>query len=92
MTEQDGGPEGWTGLEVAVVGMSGRFPGADDIHAFWRNLREGVESVTVFTREELLASGMSAAVLDHPSFVPAGALVAGADELDAGVFGMTPRD
>ncbi|HSU14834.1 MAG TPA: amino acid adenylation domain-containing protein [Longimicrobium sp.] len=92
MTEHGGGADEPTGLEVAVVGMAGRFPGADDIHAFWRNLRDGVESITVFTREELLAAGTRAAVLDDPGFVPAGALVPGADELDAGVFGMNPRD
>ena len=35
--------------DVAVIGMSGRFPGADGVEAFWRNLREGVESITFFT-------------------------------------------
>jgi phthiocerol/phenolphthiocerol synthesis type-I polyketide synthase E len=31
--------------DVAVVGMAGRFPGARDVDAFWKNLREGVESI-----------------------------------------------
>jgi amino acid adenylation domain-containing protein/non-ribosomal peptide synthase protein (TIGR01720 family) len=90
--EHGGGSGEPTGLEVAVVGMAGRFPGADDIHAFWRNLRDGVESISSFTREEVLAAGFTAAVLDDPLFVRAGAPVRGADELDAGLFGMTPRD
>ena len=38
---------------IAIVGMAGRFPGADDIDAFWKNLRGGVESIRVFTRDEL---------------------------------------
>ncbi|MDB4947561.1 MAG: type polyketide synthase, partial [Gemmatimonadetes bacterium] len=86
------GPGESTGLEVAVVGMAGRFPGADDIHAFWRNLREGVESISFFTREELLADGSDPAVLDLPGFVPAGGELQGADEFDAGLFDLTPRD
>ena len=31
---------------IAVIGMSGRFPGADDLEEFWRNLEGGVDSVT----------------------------------------------
>ena len=31
-----------TGLEIAVIGMAGRFPGAKDIHEFWENLKNGV--------------------------------------------------
>jgi amino acid adenylation domain-containing protein len=89
-TEQGGGSDERTGLEVAVVGMAGRFPGADDIHAFWRNLRGGVESISFFTRDEL--EGGTAALFGEPHFVPAGAVVPGADELDAAVFGLTPRD
>ena len=34
---------------IAIIGMSGRFPGALDVPTFWRNLCNGVESVTFFT-------------------------------------------
>ena len=34
------------GLEIAVVGMAGRFPGASSIREFWANLRAGIESIT----------------------------------------------
>ncbi|MES4907734.1 beta-ketoacyl synthase N-terminal-like domain-containing protein, partial [Streptomyces sp. NPDC000395] len=30
---------------VAIVGMAGRFPGAADLDEYWRNLRDGVESI-----------------------------------------------
>ena len=46
----------WTGTEIAVVGMAGRFPGAPDVDAFWEMLREGRESSRTFTREELLGA------------------------------------
>ncbi|HEX6913101.1 MAG TPA: beta-ketoacyl synthase N-terminal-like domain-containing protein, partial [Longimicrobium sp.] len=81
-----------TGLEVAVVGMAGRFPGADDIHAFWQNLRAGVESIRRYSRDELLAAGADPASLDNPAFVPAKGELRAADEVDAALFGLTPRD
>ncbi|MFL5386007.1 MAG: type I polyketide synthase, partial [Longimicrobiaceae bacterium] len=60
--------------------------------AFWRNLRDGVESISCFTRDELVQEGISPALADHPDFVPAMGALRGADELDAGLFGLTPRD
>ena len=32
-------------VEVAIVGLSGRYPGAEDLDALWRNLRSGVRSI-----------------------------------------------
>ena len=34
-----------TGLEVAVIGMAGRFPGARNLDEFWNNLKNSIESV-----------------------------------------------
>ncbi len=30
---------------IAIIGMSGRFPGAKDLNTFWQNLCSGVESI-----------------------------------------------
>jgi acyl transferase domain-containing protein len=78
--------------EIAIVGMAGRFPGARDIAEFWRNLRDGVESVTSFTPEELSSAGVDAAVLQQPGYVNAGTVLAEADAFDAAFFGMLPRE
>jgi len=32
--------------DVAIIGMSGRFPGAQNIEQFWHNLINGVESIS----------------------------------------------
>jgi acyl transferase domain-containing protein/thioesterase domain-containing protein len=77
---------------VAVIGMSGRFPGASDVNAFWRNLRAGVESIHAFTDDELLASGESRENLSNPSYVKACGRLEGIDLFDAHFFGMSPRD
>ncbi len=77
---------------IAVVGMSGRFPGARDVEAFWRNLRDGVCSITFWSDEELAAAGVSPAELADPRYVRAGAVVGGAEDFDARLFGLSPRE
>lgn len=79
-----------TGIEIAIIGMAGRFPGADDVETFWRNLRDGVESITLFDDNEL--HDISATQRDDPLFVRAGAKLEGVDLFDASFFGYTPRE
>jgi acyl transferase domain-containing protein len=78
--------------EIAIIGLAGRFPGARNIDEFWRNLRDGVESITSFTAEDLAASGIDPAVLAEPGYVNAGAPLEEADAFDAPFFGMLPRE
>jgi len=77
---------------IAVVGMACRFPGAATVDDFWRNLRDGVESITFFTPEELRAAGVSAAELQDPRYVAAKGVLEDADAFDAGFFGFSPRE
>src|SRR6516165_6197325 len=77
---------------VAIIGMAGRFPGAADLAQFWRNLAEGVESVTFFSRTELAARGVAAKLLDDPLYVTAGAVLDGIEMFDADFFALTPRE
>src|SRR5262249_54771796 len=77
---------------IAVIGMAVRLPGARDLAAFWRNLRDGVESVSSFTEQELLTSGLSLEMIRHPNFVRAKAILDDADMFDAAFFGIAPRE
>jgi acyl transferase domain-containing protein/acyl carrier protein len=77
---------------IAVVGMAGRFPGAGNVAEFWNNLCNGVESVTTFTDEELLAAGISPLQLGNPNYVKARPILDEADLFDAAFFGYSPRD
>ena len=79
-------------IDIAVIGMACRFPGADDVESFWRNVRDGVESIRFFTDEELLARGVSAETLADPHYVKASAEISNADGFDAAFFGYTPRE
>jgi amino acid adenylation domain-containing protein len=80
------------GREIAVVGMSGRFPGAADVEGFWRNLRDGVESISRFSEEELAASGVDPEVFRGPDYINAKGIPDGIGWFDAGFFGYTPRE
>jgi acyl transferase domain-containing protein/acyl carrier protein len=77
---------------IAIIGMSGRFPDACNLVEFWRNLRDGVESVTTFTDEQLLSAGEDPALLNSPEYVKSGIVLDGIDQFDAGLFGFTPRE
>ncbi len=81
-------PEG----AIAIVGMSGRFPGAADVDAFWRNLREGRESIARLEDSVLEAAGVHRSLLDDPHFVKAEAVLDRMEYFDAGFFGMSPKD
>ena len=77
---------------IAIVGLSGRYPGAPDIATFWRNLRAGVESITFFTYEELLAAGVAPETLGDPSYVKARGVLDDIDQFDSAFFGFNPRE
>ncbi|HYO73071.1 MAG TPA: amino acid adenylation domain-containing protein, partial [Archangium sp.] len=88
--ERSSGPE-----DIAIIGMSGRFPGARSVEEFWQNLRQGVESISRFSPEELEPiSGLPEGVFQwqHPQFVPAGGVLEGADKFDHGFFDISLRE
>jgi phthiocerol/phenolphthiocerol synthesis type-I polyketide synthase E len=81
------------GLEpIAVIGMAGRFPGANNIDEFWQNLRDGVESITFFSDEELAAAGVDPELLSQPNYVKANGVLNDIESFDASFFGITPRE
>lgn len=77
---------------IAVVGLACRLPGAPDVPTYWRNLVDGVESVTFYTREQQEELGVPDYLLDDPTFVPAASIAADYGSLDAAFFGMSPRE
>jgi amino acid adenylation domain-containing protein len=77
---------------IAIIGMAGRFPGASDLDRYWRNLRDGVESISFFSREELEAAGIDRDLLDDPLYVPASGALKDIDRFDAAFFDYSPRE
>ena len=76
---------------VAIVGMAGRFPGANNVDHFWKNIKAGVESITHFSPGEL--------EVDRPDesdgaakYVCAKGMLDDIDMFDASFFGYLPRE
>ena len=78
--------------DIAVIGMACRYPEAPDLAAYWDVIREGRETLRTFTREELLAAGVTRAILDDPDFVPVQGFVEDIECFDAAFFGISPTD
>jgi len=79
-------------LDIAIIGMAGRFPGAKNLEEYWKLLIQGKESVTFFSDQELKESGVSPSSYNDPSFVKAAPILEDADKFDASFFGYSPRD
>ena len=78
--------------DIAIVGMSARFAGARNLEDYWRNIRDGVESIRDFSKEELLAKGVSSELLADKRYVRRGCALEDHDCFDAGFFDMSPRE
>ncbi|RRS09702.1 SDR family NAD(P)-dependent oxidoreductase [Pseudoalteromonas sp. J010] len=87
MTEQTFNP-----LDIAVVGMAGRFPDADNVDALWHNVRSGHCAINTLTDDELAAAGVSEAQREHADYVKAAIPFANKDQFDAEFFGYTPKE
>ncbi|MCW3465925.1 type I polyketide synthase [Chitinophaga nivalis] len=81
-----------TGLEIAIVGMACRFPGASDWREYWRNLVAGKESVYFLSDEELASMGVDKEVTERKDFVRAVSYLKDKDHFDAGFFNYTPDE
>jgi acyl transferase domain-containing protein len=80
------------GSEIAIIGMSCRFPGAGNVDEFWRNLCDGVESISFLPDEEVEPSNIDPADLSSPNYVKAASVLDGVDLFDASFFGYTPKE
>lgn len=82
----------YTGLEVAIIGMSGKFPGANDIENFWKNLKNGVESIEFFTPEEVLEEGEDKRNIENERYVNANSYLKDKEYFDSDFFGYLPDE
>ena len=78
--------------KIAIIGMDCRLPGAGNVGEYWKNLVNGLETLSTFTDEELIASGVDPAVFRQPNYIRNRGIIGGAEFFDAEFFGFTPRD
>lgn len=82
----------WGETDIAVIGMSGRFPGAPDVDTFWRNVSTGVESFTQFSDEDLALAGVDAELAHSPGYVRCRPILENIRGFDAAFFGYSPQE
>ncbi|MCW5313965.1 SDR family NAD(P)-dependent oxidoreductase [Nostoc sp. KVJ3] len=78
--------------DIAIIGMAGRFPGANNLQTFWENLKNGVEAISFFSEEELLESGVSPELFNQPNYIRARPIIDKAEYFDSDFFGYTDRE
>jgi acyl transferase domain-containing protein len=78
--------------DIAIIGIAGRFPKARNVDQFWRNLRDGVESISFFTDEELVAAGLDPSLMQDPNYVKASSVLEDVELFDAQFFDYVPRE
>jgi amino acid adenylation domain-containing protein len=78
--------------DIAVIGLSGRFPGAADVPRLWLNLVAGREGIRFFTAEELIEAGIDPELVARPDYVKAKGILGNVDQFDAAFFGLNPRE
>ncbi|AFY89108.1 type I polyketide synthase [Chroococcidiopsis thermalis] len=77
--------------DLAIIGMSCRFPGAKNLEEFWHNLKNGVESISFFSEQEL-EEKPKPEIQNHPHFVKASAVLDDVELFDASFFDFSPRE
>jgi polyketide synthase PksN len=77
---------------VAIIGMSCNFPGAGDLEAFWKLLREGRSGGRFLTPAELRERGVPEALIQNPKFVPLHLAIEGKELFDADFFNIPARN
>lgn len=78
--------------DIAIVGMSCRFPDADSINAYWENLKQGKQSIKQLSEEELGLSGISENIYNQDNYVRAASYIRDIEYFDAGFFKYSPRE
>ncbi|MGO1070379.1 SDR family NAD(P)-dependent oxidoreductase [Lysobacter sp. CA199] len=80
--------------DIAIIGLSGRYPGANDLHAFWQNLSAGRDSVG-----EIPLSRWDHGRFFRPDRTVKGAVyskwggfIDGVDQFDARFFNISTRE
>lgn len=79
-------------FDVAIVGISGEFPGANNVNELWQLLVAGDEALTRLTEEDMLAEGISAEEFQKEGYVPVCGRLNDIKHFDSKFFGYSSRE
>lgn len=82
----------FNGMEVAIIGISCRFPGALTADEFYSNIILGTESITQFSNDELRREGIDEAFLSDPHYIKSKGYLNELEFFDASLFSISEQD
>ncbi|MGI9545065.1 MAG: type I polyketide synthase, partial [Cyclobacteriaceae bacterium] len=77
--------------DIAIVGMSCRFPGAPNISEYLNLLQTGQETITQLSNEALASALIPESIYRDPNYVPYRGILNDIELFDSGFFKLTPQ-
>ncbi|GAA3625081.1 beta-ketoacyl synthase N-terminal-like domain-containing protein [Flavivirga jejuensis] len=79
--------------DIAIIGLSGFYPGANNIKDFWNNLKNGKDSITKIPKERWIYENYSDINEEsNNSYSPWGGFINDIDKFDPLFFNISPRE
>lgn len=89
---KDNNQNKYHGLEIAVIGMAGKFPKSNNLQEFWSNIEQGKDCVSFFTEDELIEAGVDEELVKNELYVKASSYLEEKDKFDFSFFQYTPAE
>ncbi|WP_204824184.1 SDR family NAD(P)-dependent oxidoreductase [Paenibacillus nicotianae] len=84
-----------TALDIAIIGLAGRYPEAENISQYWENLKNGKDCITEIPQERWdykVHTDMQRSSQDTKASGKWGGFIEGVDRFDALFFNISPRE
>ncbi|WPQ61781.1 SDR family NAD(P)-dependent oxidoreductase [Chitinophaga sancti] len=83
--------------QIAIIGLSGRYPGAADMKAYWENLKSGKDCITEIPKDRWSLDGFfnenkQDAALTNMSYSKWGGFLEGYADFDPLFFNISPKE
>ncbi|WP_299676646.1 type I polyketide synthase [uncultured Dokdonia sp.] len=78
--------------DIAIIGVSGKYPKSENLNEFWNHLVNGEELTHFYTDDELRAVGVSEENLANPHLVKAQSFIEDPNSFDYSFFGYTKQE
>jgi amino acid adenylation domain-containing protein len=78
--------------EIAIIGMSGAFSGAENIAEFWQLIKNQDEGIRFYSKDESEKLGVDISTLEEPDYIPVSGKVKDIDLFDPLFWNLSPND
>lgn len=78
--------------EIAIIGMSGAFSGADNVEEFWKLISHQKEGTRFYDKDECLHLQVDDSLLINPDYIPVLGTVKGIDQFDPLFWDISPNE